>query len=441
MNTSRVSTVRTARRNEGVPHLRRSARAGISSLIVAATLGLLTADTLAADARTYTQLNLFGDAYDRVRRAYVEQIPDEFLVRSAINGLLAALDPDSVFLTPQAYQDLLANKVRVYDGLGLEITMSEGVARVVAPIDGGPAAVAGLRTDDLIVDINGTPVFGMNLTETIQALQGAPGTTADLVIVRQGTDAFRRAVTREAVAEPKVAARARGNGGYIRIPYFTPGVLAQLTTAVTDLQKQLGANFEGVVLDLRNTPGGSQEAALQVADAFLTEGLMMSIQGRAEGDSKTFNATPGDILKGAPLVVLVDGGTAGAAEIVAGALKDRGRAITIGMTTFKRGSAQSLVQMGELGYVQLTTGYYVTPKGASIQTDGVVPGTVVEPARVILPEDRFPRRTEATLRGALDIPAGGPAGVQAEAAEVDYQLARAFDLLHALALVNQFAAN
>ena len=434
MNQSRVTTAR----GNGV---RSARRAGISSIIVAATLGLLTADTLAADARTYTQLNLFGDAYDRVRRAYVEPVADEHLIRSAINGLLAALDPDSVFMTPQAYKDLLANKVRVYDGLGPEITMSEGVARVVAPIDGGPAFTAGLRTDDLIVDINGTPVYGMNLTETIQALQGAPGTVADLVIVRQGSDAFRQAVTREAVAEPAVTARTRGNEGYIRIPYFTPGVLAQVTKAVTDLQAKLGQNFEGVVLDLRNTPGGSHEAALQVADAFLVDGLMMSIQGRAEGDSKAFTATPGDILQGRPLVVLVDGGTAGPAEILAGALKDRGRAITIGTSTFKRGSAQSLVQMGEFGYVQLTTGYYVTPKGASIQNDGIVPETIVEPARVILPEDRFPRRTEATLRGALDVPAGGRAAVQTEAAEVDYQLARAFDLLHALALVNQFAAN
>jgi len=416
-------------------------RASVAGIVAAATLGLLTADTLAADARTYTQLNLFGDAYDRVRRAYVEPVADEFLIRSAINGLLAALDPDSVFLTPKDYQDLLANKVRVYDGLGLEITMSEGVAAVVAPVDGGPAAVAGLRTGDLIVDINGTPVYGMNLTETIQALQGQPGTTADLVIVRQGSDPFRLALKREAVGEPQVTMRTRGNEGYVRIPYFTPNVLAQVTKSVNDLSARLGDNLEGIILDLRNTPGGSHEAALQVADAFLTEGPMMGIKGRAEGDSKTFNATPGDILNGRPMVVLIDGGTAGAAEIVAGALKDRGRAIALGTTTFKRGSAQSMVQMGDFGYVQLTTGYYVTPKGASIQNDGIVPETVVEPARVILPEDRFPRRTEATLRGALDIPAGGRQAVATEGAEVDYQLARAFDLLHALALVRQIAAN
>jgi carboxyl-terminal processing protease len=427
MNTSRVMTPRR--------------RAGIGSIIVAAMLGLLTADTLAADARTYTQLNLFGDAYDRVRRAYVEPVADEFLIRSAINGLLAALDPDSMFLTPQAYRDQLANKVRVYDGLGLEITMSEGVARVVAPIDGGPAALLGLRTDDRIVDINGTPVYGMNLTEAIQALQGQPGTKADLVIVRQGNDPFRLAVTRQSVPEPQVTMRSRGNEGYVRIPYFTPSVLAQVTKAVGDLQARHGASFEGVVLDLRNTPGGSHEAALAVADAFLGEGPMMSIRGRTEGDSKTFNATPGDILNGKPMVVLVDGGTAGAAEILVGALKDRGRAIALGLTTFKRGSAQTLVQMGEFGYVQLTTGYYVTPKGASIQEVGIVPQTIVEPARVILPEDRFPRRTEANLRGALDVPAERPVAKQTEAGETDYQLARAFDLLHALALVNQLTAN
>lgn len=419
----------------------RTWRAGVGGIVAAATLTLLTADTLAADAKTYTQLNLFGDTYDRVRRAYVEAIPDEYLVRSAINGLLAALDPESMFLTPEAYKNLLANKVRTYDGLGLEITMSEGVARIVAPIDGGPAATAGLRTDDMIVDINGTPVFGMNLTETIQALQGAPGTVADLVVVRQGTDPFRLALTRQSVPEPKVTARLRGNEVYVRLPYFTPGVLSELTKAINDLATKLGDNFEGVVLDLRNTPGGSQEAAIQVADAFLVDGPIASIKGKAEGDSKQFNATAGDILNGRPLVVMVDGGTAGPAEIVAGALRDRTRAIVLGTTTFKRGSAQSLVPMGEFGYVQLTTGYYLTPKGTSIQEAGIEPETVVEPARVILPEDRFPRRTEATLRGALDIPAGGPVAAQAERSEEDYQLARAFDLLHALALVRQFAAN
>lgn len=415
--------------------------AGAAGLIAAATLGLLTADTLAADAATYTQLNLFGDTYDRVRRAYVEQVPDEFLVRAAINGLLAALDPESTFLTPDGYKELLANKVRAYDGLGLELTMSEGVARVVAPIDGGPAALRGLRTGDLIVDINGTPVTGMNLTEAILALQGRPGTVADLVIVRQGTDPFRLAVTRQTVAEPKVTTRIRGNEGYVRIPYFTPTVVADLTLAVNDLIKKVGTNFEGIVLDLRGTPGGSHEAAIQIADAFLNDGTIAQIKGRADGDSKSFVAKAGDILNGLPIVVVVDGGTAGPAEILAGALKDRTRAIVLGTPTFKRGSAQSLVQMGEFGYVQLTTGYYLTPNGTSIQADGITPGTLVEPARVVLPEDRFPRRTEATLRAALDVPAGGPAAVVADAAEVDYQLARAFDLLHALALVRQFAAN
>ena len=418
-----------------------SLRAGVVGFVAATTLGLLTADTLAADAKTYTQLNLFGDAYDRVRRAYVEAIPDEYLVRSAINGLLAALDPESTFLTPDAYKDLLANKQRKYNGLGVEITMAEGVARIVAPIDGGPAATAGLRTNDLIVDINGTPVFGMNLTETIEALQGKPGTVADLVIVREGTDPFRLALTRQDMPEPRVTARQRGNEAYVRVPYFTPNVLPELTKAITDVAAKAGENFEGVILDLRNTPGGSTDAAIQVADAFLVDGPIATIKGKAEADSKSFTATAGDILQGRPLVVMVDGGTAGPAEIVAGALKDRTRAIVLGTNTFKRGSAQSLVQMGEFGYVQLTTGAWMTPKGTNIQEAGITPETVVEPARVVLPEDRFPRRTEATLRGALDIPAGGPVAAATERSEEDYQLARAFDLLHALALVRQLAAN
>ena len=419
----------------------RARRAGAGVLVALATMTMLAADTLAADAKTYSQLNLFGDAYDRVRRAYVEKVPDEFLVRSAINGLLAALDPESMFLTPQEYKDLAENKVRAYDGLGLELTMSEGVARVIAPIDGGPAALAGLRTDDLIVDVSGTPVFGLTLAETIEIMQGQPGTKVDLVVVRQGQDPFRLALTRVSVPEPAVTWRTRGNEAYIRIPYFTPTVVAQVTKAVQELNTKLGDKLEGVILDVRGTPGGSYEAAIALADAFLGEGPIVSIKGRAEGDSKTFNAAPGDILSGAPMVVVIDGGTAGPAEIFAGALKDRTRAIALGTTTFKKGSAQSVVQMGELGYVQLTTGFYLTPGGHSIQTEGIVPETVVEPAKVILPEDRFPRRTEANLRGALDIPAGGMTTQEIEAAELDYQLARAFDLLHALALVRQFAAN
>lgn len=419
----------------------RARRAGAGVLVALATMTMLAADTLAADAKTYSQLNLFGDAYDRVRRAYVEKVPDETLVRSAINGLLAALDPESMFLTPEAYKDLIANKVRPYDGLGLELTLSEGVARVIAPIDGGPAELAGLRTDDLIVDINGTPVYGLTLAETVEMLQGQPGTKVDIVAVRQGQDPFRLSLTRVAIPEPAVTWRTRGGEGYVRVPYFTPNVTAQVTKAVQELNAKLGDKFEGIILDLRGTPGGSAEAAIQLADAFLGDGTIVSVKGRAEGDSKTFTATPGDILNGKPMVIVINGGTAGPAEIFAGALKDRTRAIVLGTTTFKKGAAQSLVQMGDLGYVQLTTGFYLTPKGTSIQQVGIEPETVVEPAQVILPEDRFPRRTEANLRAALDIPAGGLTAQEAEAAELDYQLARAFDLLHALALVRQFAAN
>ena len=419
-------------------------RTRLAAIAVVALVGLGFGSQLAhgVDTKTYGLLNLFGDTYDRVKRSYVEAVPDDRLVRAAINGLLAALDPESTFLTPADYKALQEHRGRVYDGLGLMITMQDGEARVIAPLDNTPAARMGLRPGDLIVDISGTPVFGMTLVETVAQLQGAPGTAVDLIIVRQGVDPFLVTLNRETVPEPKLGYRLVGGEGYVRVPLFTDATPTELTAAVDKMRAQAGNGFEGIVLDLRETPGGPIDAALKVADAFIETGKMAETRGRNGADVRAFAATAGDILKGLPVVVVVDGGTASVAEVVAAALQDRNRAIIVGTKTFGKGSVQTLVPMGDAGFVQLTTATYFSPSGKSI-SDGVVPGTVVEQARVVLPDTRFPRRTEATLKGALDVPAGGPAGTAAveRVDPNDYQLTGAFDLLHALALVYQGRAN
>lgn len=412
---------------------------------VAVAVGLCFGAQLAhgVDTKTYGLLNLFGDTYDRVKRSYVEAVPDEKLVRAALNGLLAALDPESTFLTPSDYKALQEHRGHVYDSLGLVITMQDGEARVIAPLDNTPAARAGLQPGDLIVDISGTPVFGMTLTETIQSLQGAPGSTVDLILVRPGVDPFLVTLTRETVAEPKLTYRLVGGEGYVRIPMFTDTTPAELAAAIDKMRGQAGVNFEGVVLDLRDTPGGPLDAALKVADAFIETGKMVETRGRGDADVKAYTATAGDILKGLPVVVVVDGGTASVAEVVTAALQDRNRGIVVGSKTFGKGSVQTLVPMGDAGYVQLTTATYFTPAGKSIN-EGVLPGTLVEQARLVLPQSQFPRRTEATLKGALDIPAGGPGGGTAPVERTDpndYQLTRAFDLLHALSVVHQGRTN
>ncbi|MDA0653864.1 MAG: S41 family peptidase, partial [Proteobacteria bacterium] len=376
----------------------------LPSLTTAALLAAVGAATPAfgqAEPTAYEQLNLFGDAYDRVRRAYVEEVADDVVIRAAINGLLAALDPNSMFLSAAQYDAMMAPD-HDFDGLGIEITMSQGVAQVIAPIDDSPAAAAGLRPGDLIADINRTPIYGMTLPEAVAALRGDPGTILDLLIVREGEDAFITTAELAAVAAPTVRSRLRGSEGYVRIPYFDAGTAAAVTAAVEALVAEAGGELGGLVIDIRNSPGGSIDAGVAVADLFLQDGEIASVRGRNDQITEVFTAGAGELLAGKPIVLLADRGTAGAAEILTGALKDHARAIVVGTPTFGMGSRQTIVPMGAAGFVQLTTGHFYTPSGFSIHGAGIAPEVEVVPSRVIVQESRFPRRTEATLRGALD---------------------------------------
>jgi carboxyl-terminal processing protease len=421
--------------------LRNSLTAGVAALALLATPAL----SQAADPKTYEVLNLFGDAFDRVRSAYVEEVADEALIGAAINGLLAALDPLSRFLTPEQYAAMQDQNIRTYDGLGLEITMDGGVAMIIAAIDGGPGDRLGLMPGDLIVEIDTTPVYGMTLDQTINDLVGTPGTMVDLTMVRPGADPFLASMVRESVAVPQLSHTTQAGTGYVRVPLFTDDTADDLKAAIAAIQQDVGDGFEGIVLDLRNNPGGLFDQAIEVADLFLDGGDIVTSRGKSDDDTQNWVADAGDILNGMPIVLLVNGGTAAASEIVAGALKSNARAILLGETTFGKGSAQTIVPMGDFGFVQLTTSYYYTPSGISIDDTGIEPEIVVEPSLVILQTRNFPRRTEADLRGALDVPEDGGGDVAEEEAEAedvtpDYQLARAFDLLHALALLNKRAA-
>ncbi|MBT5860527.1 MAG: S41 family peptidase [Alphaproteobacteria bacterium] len=421
--------------------LRSTLTAGVTAMALMATPSF----GQAADAKTYEVLNLFGDAFDRVRSAYVEEVADAALIGAAIKGMLAALDPLSRFYTPEQYAALQSQDLRTYDGLGLEVTMDGGVAMIIAAIDGGPGDRLGLMPGDLIVEINTTPVYGMTLDQTITDLIGTPGTMVDLTMVRPGTDPFLASMVRESVAVPQISFTTHETTAYIRVPFFTETTAADLGDAIAAIRQDLGDALQGIVLDIRNNPGGAVDQAVEVANLLMDGGDIVSARGKSDEDVQNWVADAGDILNGLPVVLLVNGGTAAASEIVAGAFKHSARAILLGENTFGKGSAQTIVPMGDFGFVQLTTSYYYTPDGVSINEAGIAPEILVEPSLVILQTRNFPRRTEADLRGALDVPEEGADEAEEEVAEVedtgpDYQLARAFDLLHALALLNQQAA-
>lgn len=391
------------------------------------------------NANIYEQLNLFGDAFDRVRRSYVEEVSDKKLVTSAINGLLADLDPHSMFLTAEEYENKKNSPLSNFAGLGLQITMSQGVAQVVAPLDNSPAAVAGLRPGDLIVDVNRTPIYGMTLNQAMAEIKGGPpGSKVELLIIREGEDPFTAIAKREDIETPAVTWSIRQTEGYIRIPLFLDSTTEQIKQAVSDIKASIGESFGGLIIDLRNTPGGSIQAGIEVADLFLHDGEIVSVRNNNGDIAETFTTNLNDLLDGKPIVLLADRGTAGAAEIVTGAIKDNNRGVVVGSNTFGLGSRQKIIPVDDDGYVQITVGYFYSPSGYTIEGLGIEPEVNIEPSRVIIQESRFPRRREATLRGALDV---GDDEEQTALSNIsvenDYQLSRAFDLLRALSLLDQ----
>ena len=418
-----------------------------------------------SNSDTYRQLNLFAEVFERVRSDYVEEVGDETLVETAINGMLSSLDPHSSYLNAKNYKDMQVQTRGEFGGLGIEVTMENGLVKVVSPIDDTPAAKAGIKPNDFITHLDGEPVAGLSLPEAVEKMRGPVNSNIKLTVRREGKDPFDVTLTRAVVKIQSVKSHIEGdNIGYIRITSFNEQTDTGLQSAVKTMKEKAGNKLVGYVLDLRNNPGGLLDQAIAVSDAFLERGEIVSTRGRRSEDAQRFNARPGDITGGLPVVVLINGGSASASEIVAGALQDHHRAVLLGTKSFGKGSVQTIIPLPGHGAMRLTTARYYTPSGRSIQAKGIEPDILVEPAKIEKVAQGTIRH-EADLRGALkntdkaptqtgETPANVPPGTTpsqpAEPGSVDplvlgtaedYQLARALDMLRGVALFNQRAVN
>lgn len=395
-------------------------------------------------AETYRQLNLFGEVFERVKSQYVDEVEDKELIEAAINGMLTSLDPHSGYLNDESFEDMKVQTRGSFGGLGIEVTMENGLVKVVSPIDDTPAFRAGVKAGDLVTHLDGEPVMGLTLSDAVEQMRGRVGTKIELTIRREGQpDPLEIEITRAIIKIQSVRHRAETDIGYIRLTTFNQQTEPGLKKAIRELQEEIGDELKGFVIDLRNNPGGLLTEAIAVSDAFLEEGEIVSTRGRNEEDTKRDNATAGDLTGGLPLVVLINGGSASASEIVAGALQDHRRAVVMGTPSFGKGSVQTIISMPGHGAMRLTTARYYTPSGRAIQAKGIDPDIIVEPAR-IENLDETGRIRESDLRGALksededrrDEDNGEKPDQHAE----DYQLSRALDLLRGVALYHNVQA-
>ncbi len=427
------------------------------ALITTQFAGPLIAEVATKNASVYQQLDLFGDAFERIRSQYVEEIDSQKLIEAAINGMLSSLDPHSSYMNAKDYAAMQVQTKGEFGGLGIEVTQQDGYIKVVSPIDGTPADKAGIKTGDLIVKVNGKSVNGLTMDQAVDLMRGPIGSEVVINVVRQGVkDPFDVSIIRDTIKVAAVKGRLVGNTVVLRITSFTDqtfsGLQAELKKAV-DLAGGLD-KVNGVVVDLRNNPGGLLVQAIQVSDAFLNEGEIVSTRGRNPQDNERFNATKGDLVNGKPMVVLINGGSASASEIVAGALQDQHRAIVVGTKSFGKGSVQTILPVRGDGAMRLTTARYYTPSGRSIQALGVMPDIVVNEPVVdpnAKPKDaaKDPNKmtSEADLNGILSNDSMSDAEkkqLQADRARTeeasklrddDFQLAYAVDILRGLSAV------
>jgi carboxyl-terminal processing protease len=433
-----------------------------------------TKKAAADNADLYEQLNLFGDVLNRVRDDYVEEVADKKLIETAINGMLVSLDPHSSYMNADEFRDMQVQTRGSFGGLGLEVTQENGLVKIVSPIDDTPAAKANLQPNDLITHIDGQPVAGTSLNEAVEKMRGQPGSSVKLTIRRATKEPFDVSLTRAIIKITSVRSRIiQGDVGYIRVTVFNEQTDVGIKKAAEDLKAANKGKLQGLVLDLRNNPGGLLDQAVSVSDEFLTEGEIVSTRGRKKDDGQRFFAKSDQLFADVPMVVLINGGSASAAEIVAGALQDHHRAVVLGSKSFGKGSVQTVIPLPGHGAMRLTTARYYTPSGRSIQNTGIEPDINVPAAKLEL-MDESKRRREADLPGALTndqqkqadkdkaaattVPAS-PATPPAEAKPApgtgsdndalatadnsgakdaqDYQLARAVDLLRGVAKFQQ----
>ena len=395
---------------------------------------------------TYEYLELFGDVFDRVRRDYVEEVSDKDLIEAAIGGMLNSLDPHSGYLSADRFEDMQEQTRGEFGGLGIEVNMEGGFVKVISPIDDTPAFDAGIQPGDFITAIDGESVLGLSLSEAVEQMRGLVGTDITVTIRREGSEPFDVTITRAIIKIRSVRWRTEGDIGYLRITGFNEQTQPSLEQGIKELKSELGDDLKGYVLDLRNNPGGLLEQAVSVTDSFLNQGEIVSTRSRDAEETQRYNARRGDLADGKPVVVLINSGSASASEIVAGALKDHGRAILLGTKTFGKGSVQTIVPLQKDAAMRLTTSRYYTPSGRSIQALGIEPDIEVQQSRIERLTVRT-RRTEADLRGALDTSeeeegedhsvVDEDVGQQSQSRVTqdieDYQLARALDLLTGIA--------
>lgn len=410
---------------------------------VAAVLLVPGSGPEAASSETYRSLNLFGDVFEKVRSDYVDQTNDSELVEAAINGMLASLDPHSQFLNAKSFREMQVQTRGEFGGLGIEVTMENGLVKVVTPIDETPASRAGLISGDLLTALDDQAVLGMTLQEAVEKMRGAIGSKIKLTVRRAGTEKpFDVVLTRDTIKVQSVRSRREGDVAYIRITTFNEQTSGGLTRAIDKLKSEIGPDkVQGYVLDLRNNPGGLLDQSVQVTDAFLNQGEIVSTRGRKQEEGTRYNAKRGDLTDGKPMVVLVNGGSASASEIVAGALQDHKRAIILGTKSFGKGSVQTIIPLQGQGALKLTTQRYYTPSGRSIQAKGIEPDVEVQQAKIEVAET--PKgRSEADLKNHLQSgsdpkpaePQAVVPGQNAPAEATDYQLLRALDLLRGVSL-------
>ncbi len=382
-----------------------AAGAAITLMSTQPRLVLSGATAKAAAADTYRQLNLFGDVFERVRADYVEKPDDSKLIETAINGMLAGLDPHSSYMDPKSFRDMQVQTRGEFGGLGIEVTMEDGLIKVVAPIDDTPAAKAGVMANDLITKLDEEQVQGLTLNQAVEKMRGPVNTKIKLTIMRKGQDKpVEVTLTRDIIRVRAVRSNIKGDDvGYIRLSQFNEQTTENLKKAISDLTAKVSKDkLKGYVIDMRNNPGGLLDQAISVSDAFLQKGEVVSTRGRNAEETQRFNARPGDLTDGKPIIVLINGGSASASEIVAGALQDHRRATVIGTRSFGKGSVQTIIPLGSgNGALRLTTARYFTPSGRSIQAKGINPDIEILQD---VPEElkaRTDTRGEASLRGHL----------------------------------------
>jgi carboxyl-terminal processing protease len=402
----------------------------------------------AAAANIYRQLNLFGDIFERVRADYVEKPDDAKLIESAINGMLNGLDPHSSYMDPKNFRDMQVQTRGEFGGLGIEVTMEDGLVKVVAPIDDTPAAKADIRAGDMITQLDDDLVQGLTLNQAVEKMRGPVGTKIRLKIMRKNVDKPIEVTLERAVIRVRsVRSRVEGDDvAFVRVTQFTEQTTEGIKKAISDLQTQIpGDKLRGYILDLRNNPGGLLDQAISVSDAFLERGEIVSTRGRNTEETQRFNARAGDLSKGKPIIVLINGGSASASEIVAGALQDHKRATVIGTRSFGKGSVQTIIPLGGgNGALRLTTARYFTPSGRSIQAKGIIPDIEVLQEVPDEVKVRTESKGESSLRGHLKAEGEEQAGSQSfipPEAKDDKALAMALDLLRGIKTNPAFPPN